>query len=219
MTTPIYVGEDPGKAGFIAWLNAYTLEFIGCCPTPFRDGKGETTDRAARKRLIEGLQVEFTVVAWVIEEQMAGFGRGNPHSFLTQGQGYGITKGMLFMAGIALHEVRSQAWRKHSGCPVPRIPKTPEPVAKGKKRTAAEKEALAVWKKADNARKAKQRREGQVNVIHRVSDLYPALDLRADPTNPRSSKDSPDKCVAILLARMGPELAPLTRDPLMASGQ
>jgi hypothetical protein len=214
--TTIYVGEDPGKQGFISWLDAYTLEHLGSVPTPCLEGKGETSDKASRKRLIESLQANYTVAAWVIEEQRAGFGMGSPNTFLIQGMGLGITKGMLFMAGVAMHEVTSQAWRKHSGTPVPRYPRAAEPKAKGKKRTKAEKAEHDAWKKADNARKAQQRKGGQVNVIHKVSDLYPGLDLRANTESKQAVKASPDKCVSILLARMGPALAPLTASAVEA---
>jgi hypothetical protein len=224
--TSIYVGEDPGKAGFISWLDAYTLEHIDSTPCPYLEGaKGDATDKAARKRLIEELKRDFVLVAWIIEAQNAGFGHGTPHGLITQGQNYGITKGMLYMAEVPVHEVTSNVWRKHSGTPTPRYPKQPQPKkptkkSLGKKPTKKQmddwKEADTSWRKFDKARLLRQRKEGQANVLKKVTDLYPALDLRVDPTNPRLKKLSPDKAISILLARMGPTLAPLTQAPVEA---
>lgn len=200
MKEPVYVGEDPGKEGWISVVNAKTLALIESHPVPATNVKGDYADRAGRCALIGRLKDEFDLRLWVLEQQDPGGGMGYATSFMAQARANGITVGALTMAGVPLVEIGSKVWRKEFGLSQTRTKPAPKP---GKTASAEE---VAAWKKSEIARKKGQREDSLQATIQKVQALYPLADLR--PTA-KSKKPSADKAVSILLARMGATWAPV----------
>lgn len=195
------VGQDPGKEGWLAWVDSDTGRPSGALQQPLvGGGKGDTLDRQAMVRLVKDLQAEHGGIRiWVIELQQParGVGRNNSASLGIQMAGYGMWLGILAALEVPVVELTSQAWRKALGVTQPRYPKE---AALPKKATKAEQKA---WNTRDRKRQDKQRKEGLQKAIQKAQGLYPSVDMRR---NGRCKVPSPDKCIAHLLARLGTQL-------------
>jgi len=190
------VGQDPGKEGWIAWVDSKTGEPVGAIQQPLvGDGKGDTLDRLAMARLVRDLVHNYGIRIWVIElqEPARGAGRNNSSSLGIQMLGYGMWLGILAALEVPTVEVSSNLWRKALGVSKPSYPRE-KPLT-----LSATKAQQKEWTTRDRKRQDKQRKEGLQHAIQKAQALYPQVDMR------RSSKcktPSPDKCIAHLLARL-----------------
>ena len=195
--TKIAVGNDPGKEGWVAWIDAETGKPLGCASQPLiGKGKGDTYDRQGMKLLVKEIAEAGEIVLWVIELQQAAGGRASLGTFGVQMKSYGVWLGILVALEIPHLEVTAQLWRKALGVVQPRYPKAK---ALPKSATKAEKKA---WATKDRKRVEKQRKEGLERAVRMAQQLYPAVDMRR---NNKCRVPSPDKAIAHLLARRASE--------------
>lgn len=195
------VGHDPGKEGWIAWVDSDSGEPLGSCQQPLvGDGKGDTFDRVGMARLVRQLDNKHGIRVWVIEAQepARGAGRNNSSSLGLQMFGYGLWLGILAALEVPVAEVTSREWRKALGVTQPRYPREKEPPKSATKKDKKE------WAARDRKRQDRQRKEGLQRAVQKAQALYPGTDLRR---NKRCKVASPDKAIAHLLARLGPDYA------------
>jgi hypothetical protein len=195
----LYVGSDPGKAGWIAWVNDDGL-IVGAEPQPLivalrERGKGDTFDRHGMRGLVQRIRSHGgTIALWAIEQQIPVGGRAriNPISAAVQFSGYGQWLGLLAGLEVPTVEVNPKRWRERLG-----VVKPAAKVRGAMEDPALEDHEVEEERKRHRRDVDKRRKEALQNAVRRAQALWPSVSLLASE---RCKVPSPDKAVAFLLA-------------------
>lgn len=194
----LYVGNDPGKAGWIAWLDAQG-RVVGTEPQPLivalRDrGKGDTFDRGGMRALVQRVRAEGEIALWAIEQQIPVGGRAriNPISAAVQFSGYGQWLGLFAGLEVPYVEVNPRRWREALA-----VVKPASRVKGAMTDPALEDHEVEEDRKRHRRDVDKRRKEALTNAVRRAQALWPGTSLLASE---RCKVPSPDKAVSLLLA-------------------
>jgi hypothetical protein len=208
----IYVGEDPGKEGWIAWIDD-AGRFLGMRRRPsVGEGKGDTFDRVAYADLVLELReahVPDGIRMWLIEKQEAAGAtllRNKRSTIATQFQAYGASLG-VHAALRTRHQIKKPSeWREAVGVPTParKGVRTKETSDIAGDLTAADREKLSDEQKARlkllRQQKDQDRKAALAEIVKLARTLYPSVSLL--PT-PKCTTPSPDIAAALLIAEAG----------------
>jgi hypothetical protein len=209
----LYVGEDPGKEGWIAWLDERGA-FVGMRKRPsVGDGKGDTFDRVAYATLVRELEdahVPDGIRLWTIEKQEpGGTTLGSKRSTIAvQFQAFGAALGVHAALDTRLRIERSVDWRAAVGVPQPRAAgrrgKRSKETKDLKGLTAAQREDLSTEQKESlrqlRQQRSKDRQLGLAELVKLARTMFPGVSLL--PTL-KCSVPSPDIAAALLIAEAG----------------
>ena len=191
----LFVGDDPGKEGWISWID-HEGNPVGQAPRPsLGDGKGDTFDRQGYKRLIHRIQGDGRIVRWTIEKQQPSGINNSRQTIAIQFQAYGAALGVLDALEVSVTEVRSQTVREAMG-----VPKSSQAGKKRAKRgelnAEQEKEAAKQNRKIQDA----ARKQALLNLIKIAQGMWPGWPLL--PTE-KSTTPSSDMASSRLIAEYG----------------
>lgn len=118
MSTPIYIGIDPGKKGGICIIEGQQIRELVSTPTV---KKGKTKLAYNTHAMAEILRVAWLTkrVAMVALEKVHAMPKQGVSSTFDFGRGYGLWEGMITMLGLPLITPPPATWMKtmHAGIP------------------------------------------------------------------------------------------------------
>jgi hypothetical protein len=207
----LFVGIDPGKAGFAVLLSHDATSIVDVVPAPLAgDGYDEP------EMLRRAMEWRGRVALALIEDQVA-YPDQNPRSMLTTGYGLGLWIMALTAAGVPTEKIAPRAWKGSLGVLAPMAKKSGAPKFEGlppkelRRRAATlrrrikdegyvpdarEQELLAVAK-ATSDRSASRRKEAKALSVAKATALFPTYNFRASP---RAKVPHDGMCEAALLA-------------------